>query len=159
MEKMFAGVPTVALLTFGTAEAAKILGIPIWRLQKFLDSPRYQLSPEGKLGKGKGSRRVFRIEDIYRIAIAVQLVRDGFEATFIGSILRQIEDRDLMHLDEKGSEAPIGIALERSIKGPKLQTFDPKHPPKVGVAGAPYYVLDLGDVISEVDGRIAKLKR
>src|SRR5207245_9467850 len=74
---------------FGTGEVAGVLGIPVWRLQKFLDSPQYQLSAEGKLGSGAGSRRVFTREDIYRIAIAKHLVQDGFAAKFVGLLVPQ----------------------------------------------------------------------
>src|SRR6267378_2760181 len=83
-----------ALRTFGTGEVAEVLGIPIWRLQKFLDSPQYQLSAEGKLVEGLGSRRIFKMEDIYRIAIAKHLVQDGFAAKFVGLLLQQVDDSD-----------------------------------------------------------------
>src|SRR5229473_2859217 len=93
-QKLFPGVSNIAVESFGTGEVAKLLGIPIWRLQKFIDSPQYQFSPEGKLGKGLGSRRVFSQEDIYRIALAARLVEDGFAAKFVGSILEQFDDYD-----------------------------------------------------------------
>ena len=93
-EKLFKGVPNVALEGFPAGEVAEILRVPMWRLQKFIDSPQYKFSPKGKLGKGQGSRRVFTREDIYRVALAARLVEDGFAARFVGSILEEFEDHD-----------------------------------------------------------------
>ena len=89
---IFPNTPAPRLARFGTGEAARFLGIRIWRLQKFLDSPKYNLSPEGQLGEGHGSRRLFSVEDLYRMAIASAMVEDGFTAKVIGSVVRQIEE-------------------------------------------------------------------
>src|SRR5882724_11499438 len=96
-----------AIPAFGTGEVAEILGVPIWRVQKFLDSPEYNLSSEGKLGQGHGSRRVFTSDDILRIAIAARMVEDGFGAKFVGSVLEQIEDAEFGEShDQAGKEVP-----------------------------------------------------
>jgi len=149
---------TFKIASFGTGEVAKILGVPIWRLQKFLDSPKYHLSPAGKLGEGLGSRRVFTREDVYRLALASRLVMDGFAAKFVGSLLEQIENLELVdRLDEQGNEVPRGIALYRGSKRPRVELIDMRRQEKLGEKGAPYYVLNLDEVTKEIDGRISKL--
>jgi hypothetical protein len=145
---------------FGTGEVAEILEVPIWRLQKFLDSPSYQLSPEGRLGRGRGWRRMFSIEDIYRIAIAARMVSDGFAAPFVGSILAGLENYDFHHrYDEEGDETTdLFFGLHRTPKGtaevkPYI-TF-----PVLGQKDSPYYVYDIAKTTAEIDGRIAELRR
>jgi hypothetical protein len=159
---LFPSSPAPALATFGTGEVAEVLEIPIWRLQKFLDSPQYQLSAEGKLGEGLGSRRVFKREDIYRIAIAKHLVQDGLVAKFVGALLEQIEDDDFYESrDHAGSEiAPPGwLGLIRGTSRPIMKLFYSKQPPKLGEKDSPYYLLNLDEVKGEVDKRIARTKK
>ena len=142
---------------FSTGQVAKILDLPIWRLQKFLDSPRYDLSPSGQLGKGRGSRRTYSTEDVYRIGIAAFLIRDGFAPKFVGSVLQFIEDRDLIDVDEDGIVSPIGIVFKRGKTRPKLGFFPSGKPPKMKVGGSAYYALDLGDVTHGIDRQIDTL--
>jgi hypothetical protein len=142
---------------FGTGEAAEILGVPIWRLQKFLDSKQYNLSPEGKLGHGRGSRRVFSEEDLHRIALATWLVRDGFAPQFVGAVVQQIEDSDLdVYIDHEGEEAPLSLVLERGKDGPMIRIGTTKRAKTISEA---YYRVDLNDVFAEVDARIAKMQQ
>jgi hypothetical protein len=156
------GVSVPEVLSFGTGEVAEILNVPIWRLQKFLDSPSYRLAPGGRLGHGRGSRRTFSTEDVYRIAIAARMVGDGFAAPFVGSILEQFEDYDFHpgH-DSEGNEvsARFGLfGLGRNAEGkPELKFYD--RPQTLGQKDYPYYVLDAGELIAEVDKRIAERLR
>jgi hypothetical protein len=159
---LFPSSPAPPLYTFGTGEVAEVLGIPIWRLQKFLDSPQYQLAVEGQLGSGLGSRRFFKMEEIYRIAIAKHLVQDGFAAKFVGSLLQQVDDSDFYGShDQDGNEVPPPgvLALFRGETGPTLKLLDSKQPPKLGEKGSPYYVLNLDEVKEEVSRRMAKMKK
>lgn len=148
--------------TFGTGEVAEVVDIPVWRLQKFLDSPQYQLSAEGKLGTGAGSRRVFTREDVCRIAIAKHLVQDGFAAKFVGSLLQQIEDSDFYEgHDEKGNETspPRLLGLVRETSGPRLKLFPGNRPPRLGEKDSPYYLLNLNEVFAAVHEGIQRLRK
>jgi hypothetical protein len=145
---------------FGTGEAAEILGIPIWRLQKFVDSRQYNLSPEGKLGSGRGSRRVFAQEDLHRIALANWLVRDGFAPQFVGSVVQQLDDKEVgVYLDHEGEETAIGVAFYRGEDGPIVRTYAVRNASAFGGKNSPFYRLDLDDVFAEVDRAIAKRKK
>jgi DNA-binding transcriptional MerR regulator len=146
-----------ALPQFGTGEAAEILGIPIWRLQKFLDSRQYNLSPEGKLGSGRGSRRVFSQEDLHRIALANWLVKDGFAPQFIGSVVQQLNDNEVgVYLNHEGEETSLGVAFYRGEDGPVMRIYAVQRAPVLGQKNSPFYRLDLEDVWQEVDRRIRK---
>src|SRR2546430_3786897 len=142
IDELLKEVPKVALEGFPAGEVARILDVPMWRLQKFIDSPQYKFSPEGKLGTGQGSRRVFTREDIYRVALAARLVEDGFAAKFVGSILEEFEDYPFYGShDRKGRvlSPPGSLGLLRGAGGPKLKFFDSKQPPKFGERDYPYY--------------------
>jgi hypothetical protein len=154
----FFGTEAPAMPAFGTGEAAEILGVPIWRLQKFLDSRQYNLSPGGKLGEGRGSRRVFSQEDLHRIALANWLVRDGFAPQFVGSVLQNIEDYLLgVYVNQEGEETPLGIAFYRGKDGPIVRTYAVGKQLPAGKKDSPYYRIDLDDVFRPIDKRIAKL--
>ena len=148
----------IDLPRFSTGAVAEILEIENWRLQKFLEHPHYQLSASGQLGEGKGSRRWFTTEDVYRIAIARFLANDGFAPKLIAMILQRLHDRDLIDFDEQG-EVRIGITLSRTGKGPRLGFFRSGNPPNVEPAGETYYVLDLGEVTRAIDRRIQVVSR
>jgi hypothetical protein len=142
--------------TYGTGEAAEILDIPIWRLQKFLDSQQYNLSSEGKLGGGRGSRRVFSPEDLNRVALANWLVKDGFAPQFVGSVVQQLDDNEVgVYVNIEGEETPLGLAFYRGSDGPKIRTHFVKWAPALGGEESPFYWLVLDDVFKEVRQRIA----
>jgi hypothetical protein len=146
--------------SFGTGEASEILGIPIWRLQKFVDSRSYNLSPAGRLGHGPGSRRVFSREDLHRIALANWLVKDGFAPQFVGSIVQQLDDNEVgVYIDHEGEETSLGLALYRGEEGPIVRTYLVRNAAALGQKTSPFYRLDLDDVFGEVDRRIAKQKK
>jgi len=161
LSNLFPSSAPPSLYTFGTGEVSEVVGIPIWRLQKFLDSPQYQLSAEGTLGAGLGSRRFFKMEDIYRIAIAKQLVQDGFAAKFVGLVLQQIDDSDFYESHDQNGKAippPAFLALFRSERGPRSKLFDSRRLSKLGEKDSPYYLLNLDEVKGEVAKRIARKK-
>jgi DNA-binding transcriptional MerR regulator len=148
---------SASMPAFGTGDAAEILGIPIWRLQKFLDSRQYNLSPEGKLGSGRGSRRVFSQEDLHRIALANWLVKDGFAPQFVGSVVERLDDNEVgAYINHEGEETSVGIAFYRSADGPTVRVYTVQRAPAMGEKNSPFYRLDLEDVWQEVDRKINK---
>src|SRR5438477_8662396 len=83
---------------FTTGAVADILGLPIWRVQKFVDVKSYPFVPAGRFGKASRSRRLFSTEDIYRLGIADFLLRDGFSPKFVAEVLEKFDDYDLFHV-------------------------------------------------------------
>jgi MerR HTH family regulatory protein len=134
---------------FSTGEAAEVLKMPIWRLQKFLDLKSYPLWPTAQLGRGKGKRRMFSKEDLYRVAIADFLLKDGFTPKVVAEVLQMIEDRNFINYDEKG-EATLGFYILREsvtrTRSFRLFRPDRSRPPKDA-----YYALDFGLPMGEVE--------
>lgn len=153
-----AGIKAARLSRFGTGHVVEIVGIPVWRLQKFLGNRKFRLSSSGQLGSGYGSRRLFKETDIYRIAIADRLVRDGFTAKVVSSALAAIEDTDLLEWDEKGRMDPPDIAFHRGEDGPRIELCSAKRLPPAGEADSPYYVLDAAGLVKKIDRRIWALE-
>ena len=143
------GGPTVPVHIFGAGDVEQILGIESWRLQKFLSGRRYPLKPSGQIGKARqGSRRLFRVEDLYRLAIADFLVKDGFSPKFVCSVLDFIDDSDLLSFGEGGRKRPPVIGAFRGPEGPQFAYRSGRD------KESPYYVLDLGQKVDEVDRRV-----
>lgn len=150
------GGPEYQVPRFSAGAVARIVGLDdVWKLQKLLDSPRYRLKASGQLGEGKGSRRWFTDRDIYRIKVAAHLIRDGFAPKVVSAVLEDIEDPELNSVDEEGRRTGF-VTFSRGVKGPKLSLRRSAKPPEIKPEGPIYYALDLGQITSEIDERIAK---
>jgi hypothetical protein len=150
-DDIFSG-PLLPVPKFGAAEVASILEMESWRLQKFLSGKTYQLSSQGRIGQGgQGSRRLFNIEDIYRIGIADFLTKDGFGPKVVSSVLERIEDQDLFGFDSEGQMKPPPVIIFRREGKKRVLEFGS---PKRGRDDELYYVLNTSRIIDEVDRRV-----
>ena len=77
---------------YGTRQVAVILGIPEWRIKNFSEGDAYRLPPSVQAGSGRGSRRLYGWEDIFRIGLADRLVRFGFTPEAVGRAVREIPE-------------------------------------------------------------------
>jgi hypothetical protein len=77
---------------YGTNQVATILGIPDWRVKNFSEGEAYRLPPSVRAGSGRGSRRLYGWEDIFRIGLADQLVKLGFTPETVGRAVREIPE-------------------------------------------------------------------
>ncbi len=156
LDNVFGGEPA-EVPRFSIGEAAELLKMPIWRIQTFLDLDFYPLSPATP-GRGKGRRRMFSTEDLYRIAIADFLLKDGFAPKLVAAVLGEIpEDEKFTSYDEKG-EATLGVYMTRDpiTRERRVRLFRPdrSQPPKEA-----YYSLDFGLPMGQVDQGIRERKK
>lgn len=93
---------------YGTKQVAEILGIPDWRVKNFTEGEAYRLPKPQLVGTGRGSRRLYTITDVCRIAIANQLVECGFSPEAIGDAIEEIPRSMLTRLPDpfKDSDDP-----------------------------------------------------
>ena len=154
----FWGTAAVDVPRFGSGEVAAILGVEQWELNRFLS--RYELSSSGKLGEGRGSRRLYTTEDIYRIRTSMFLIRDGFAPKLVAQIMQRLEDVDFYGTqDEEGEFRELGISLSRGDQGPTVHIFRADNPPEISTTSKTYYGLDLSTITRWVDQRIALQKK
>jgi len=77
---------------YGTRQVAAILDIPEWRVKNFSEGEAYRLPPSVRVGSGRGSRRLYSWEDIFRIGLADRLVRFGFTPEAVGQAVREVPE-------------------------------------------------------------------
>jgi hypothetical protein len=80
---------------YGTKQVAEILGIPEWRVKNFSEGDAYGLPPSQSVGSGRGSRRLYDANSVYRLAIANELVNCGFAPESVGRAIREIAESKL----------------------------------------------------------------
>jgi hypothetical protein len=151
--------PTVPLRKFGTGEVARILETEIWRVQKYLDSPKYGIKPRAEpLGTGKGSRRLFEELDVFRLGIAEQLVRNGFSYKFVSAALQQLEDNDLLGpFSEDGEELDLIYLLSGGEDYVQIHGIGRDKTTREMAKSAhntSFYILDLNDVIKRIQRKM-----
>jgi hypothetical protein len=71
-----------------TADVATLLKIPEWRVINFAQGSDYQITPSHGDAAGRGSRRMYSVEDVCQIALALRLLDSGLGSKAIGQILR-----------------------------------------------------------------------
>jgi hypothetical protein len=143
---------------YRAGDVIRALGIEKWRLQKFLSGKRYPLSPSGQIGKGSSSWRLFSLDDVYRIGIAYFLTKDGFTPTVISDALQFIESYDLIDFGPEGRKRPPLIGFFRGTAGIRF-AYIPRTSVISSGNDAPYYVLHLERIVSEIDRSIEELIR
>jgi hypothetical protein len=82
--EMKVNLPTILL----TADVAALLNIPEWRVINFAQGSDYQITPSHGDAAGRGTRRMYNIEDVCQIALALRLLDSGIGSKAIGQILR-----------------------------------------------------------------------
>ena len=155
--------PSVRLPQFGTGEVARILGVEVWRIQSYLDSPKYQITPAGQLGSGRGFRRVFDETDVYRLGIADYLVRDGFSYKYISKALQQLEDEDLLGpFDSEGQELDrvyVLIGGEENLQVKRIERDKTIEDLAKRFKSPSLYLLDINKIIFEIQKRIREIQK
>jgi DNA-binding transcriptional MerR regulator len=119
-----------AMKVFTTEQVARLLGLDpredAWRIVKFATSREYGLNPSISVATGSGSRRLYSMDDVYEIAMALRLLETGLRPLVIGQIIRKVrKSGDLKNRDPYfalGRQAHIGKPL-RDERTQKLEFF------------------------------------
>jgi DNA-binding transcriptional MerR regulator len=98
-----------------TGEVAQILGIKEQRVKNYSDIEDYGIRPL-HVGSGRGSRRLYSMDDVCRIAIAEELAKCGFTPNAIGKALGEIRASELQpdwHRDNyKAPSTPVLVYIQ-----------------------------------------------
>ena len=78
---------------FTTEQVVELLGLKAkdkWRIIKFVEGKEYGIEPAMVMGKGLGSRRLYDLENVCQIAVALALLEAGLRPAVIGEALRRL---------------------------------------------------------------------
>jgi hypothetical protein len=78
---------------FTTEQVAELLGLgpqDKWRITKFVKSREYGIEPAISVGSGPGSRRLYDIENVCEIGLALRLLETGLRPKVIGQVLKEL---------------------------------------------------------------------
>jgi DNA-binding transcriptional MerR regulator len=81
---------------FATEKVAQLLGLEktkAWRVIKFTEGPEYGIAPSLAAAGGSGSRRLYDLEDVCQIGLALRLLETGLRSKAIGRVIRQVAQK------------------------------------------------------------------
>lgn len=131
---------------FTTETAARLLGLEnqTWRILKFAQGKEYGIAPSVHLAKGSGSRRLYDLEDVCQIGLALRLLETGLRSKAIGKVIRQVGKKGKLskRLWQKDAES-ICLAIFRTPQ--TGQPLDEKRPQIVEFVSNKQEVMKLAD--------------
>jgi DNA-binding transcriptional MerR regulator len=85
------------LRIFTTEQVAALVGLDPqkdkWRVIKFAQSREYGIQPSVSEADGSGSRRLYDLENVCEIALALRLLETGLRPMVIGKVIRQLRKK------------------------------------------------------------------
>ncbi len=79
---------------FTTEKAAELLDLKqTWRIIKFAQGKEYGIAPSVGAAEGSGSRRLYDLEDVCQIGLALRLLETGLRSKAIGKVIRQVRKK------------------------------------------------------------------
>jgi hypothetical protein len=104
---------------FQASEITRLVGIPQPKLAKFMESPGYKLNPSLREKAGRGTPRLYNLDDLLAVALAWWLFQAGLRSQVIGRIISARETAKLLSESEhwKPSENRL-LVIARQIESP-----------------------------------------
>jgi hypothetical protein len=82
---------------FTTEQVAALVGLhpqkDKWRVIKFAQSGEYGIQPSVSRAAGSGTRRLYSVDDVCEIALALRLLETGLRSMVIGRVIRQLRTK------------------------------------------------------------------
>jgi hypothetical protein len=95
-----------------------------WRVTKFVKSNEYGIRPAASEANGPGTRRLYDLENVCEIALALRLLETGLRSMVIGKVIRQLRKKGALSekLDSggKGTENLLLMILRMPEPGKPL---------------------------------------
>src|SRR5690348_16978135 len=73
---------------YGIRQVAEFIGVEQWRIKNFVHGSTYGLQPSATWGK----QRRFTFDDVFRFALAHELVQCGFGPEAVGAAIKTVPD-------------------------------------------------------------------
>jgi hypothetical protein len=105
---------------FTTEQVTRLVGLKPkdkWRVIKFAEGAEYGIAPSVTKASGSGTRRLYGLEDVCQIALALRLLETGLRSMAIGKVIRQLRDNEKLsaRLDKNSRDLLLAI-----IRAPKI---------------------------------------
>lgn len=114
------------MIFFTLEEATRLLGLKPkdkWRVIKFVQGKEYGLRSSVRSAAGSGSRRLYELNDVCELALALRLLETGLRSKVIGKVISQLREKE-------GAQAAVNaLAFSRQSTALQLAII---RTPKVG---------------------------
>lgn len=152
---------------FMSSEAACILGLSPTRIQNLTSGRNLQVRPS-IIAHGIGTRNMYSRTDLYRLAIASQLNKDGFTAQWIQTVMDRLQpafekselaivlvipDKDCALWATK-SQVHVQLIPKAHFERRRWHVLAEPFTKSFG-----YYLLNIAAIVEEVDGRVESFTR
>lgn len=158
---------------FMTAQIAKLLGVPEWRIIKFAGGKEYGIKPALSEAAGSGTRRLYNLENVCEMALAWWLFQTGLRSDVVGWVLNQVREKKTLRmiLDEDGETLrSLYLAVTRTegkgwYQTPRQQVAFLREGDEIqsllgaGVTGSGFVLLPIGIKFTGLKNRLKKLGR
>jgi DNA-binding transcriptional MerR regulator len=85
------------MIFFTLDEATRLIGLEPkdkWRVIKFVQGREYGLKSSVRKARGSGSRRLYELNDVCELALALRLLETGLRSKVIGKIINQLREKE-----------------------------------------------------------------
>ena len=128
-------------LVYGLSELAELVALPESTVKNWTFGRPLAIAPSVSTGGGKGSRSLYSLNDVYRFAVARELVKAGFTPRKIQPVIDQLTDAQVSHF---GYEYRA-LSIIRRMESPDLLSVE-----FLGVPDLELARIDSGDRLSVV---------
>jgi len=147
------GDTTVNVFTLG--EVAEILEAPKSRIKNWTIGRPFKIVPKVRAFRGKGSRNLYSMQDVYLLALVSQLHNDGFSNNVIEHVIEEGALRPKL--------GPIHGIIVHRYKGKwfvKFRTgdFDWDDIKRMAAEWRGFYLLHFKALVNHVNERVTKLQ-
>lgn len=101
---------------FTTEQVVELLGLKPkdkWRIIKFVEGKEYGIEPAMVMGKGLGSRRLYNLENVCEIAVALAFLEAGLRPAVIGEVLPRLPRMENKLREEHVRDLHVIAAFEQ----------------------------------------------
>jgi len=145
---------------FTIGEVAEILHAPLSRIKNWTVGRPFKIVPRIMAAKGKGSRNLFSLEDVYILALVNQLHMDGLSNKVIPVVLEEVFLTPKLGPVSAFALTRVGDKWRaRFLTGEvRYENVVPRRRRATGEASPGSYVLNVRALVGWVNSRVAKLR-
>jgi len=114
-------MPFVLPEVFVTAQIAKLLRVPEWRIIKFVGGKEYRITPALSEAAGSGTRRLYNLENVCELAVAWWLFQTGLRSDVVGWVLHQVRNeqqlKSILDVEEQKARSIYLAVIRTERKG------------------------------------------